>query len=68
MISISSPVFSEYADEEEEYYEYEDGDEEYYEEDEAEYDVASVEANLEHEFRPQKGSRRRYDEIGRAHV
>ncbi|WP_180362867.1 hypothetical protein [Schaedlerella arabinosiphila] len=52
----------EYADEEEEYYEYEDGDEEYYEEDEAEYDVASVEANLEHEFRPQKGSRRRYDE------
>ncbi len=47
----------------EEDYEYED--EEYYSEDEydeEEYDAASVEANLEHEFRPQKASKRRYDE------
>ena len=52
----------EYAEEEEEYYGYEEEDGEYYEEDDTEYDRASVEANLEHEFRPQKASKRRYDE------
>lgn len=45
-----------YGYEEEEYY----AEEEY--EEEEEYDAASVEANLEHEFRPQKASKRRYDE------
>lgn len=56
--------------EDEEYEEYEDGyeyeEEEYYAEEEYdeedEDNIASIEANLEHEFRPQKASRRQYDE------
>ncbi len=56
----------EYADEddyegnyeEEEYYE----EDAYYEEEDAEYDAASAEVDLEHEFRPQRSSGRRYDE------
>ena len=44
--------------EEEEYYE----EDAYYEEEDAEYDAASAEVDLEHEFRPQRSSGRRYDE------
>ncbi|EOS38211.1 hypothetical protein C808_02411, partial [Lachnospiraceae bacterium M18-1] len=43
-------------------YEYEDDYAGEYEEDEDNYDAASVEANLEDEFRPQRASRHRYDE------
>ena len=43
-------------------YEYEDDYAGEYEEEEDEYDAASVEANLEDEFRPQRASRQRYDE------
>ncbi len=71
------PEYGEYGEdledageyEEEEYedgYEYEEeyyAEEEYEEESEyEEYDADSVEANLEHEFRPQKASRRHHDE------
>ena len=43
-------------------YEYEDDYAGEYEEEEDNYDAASIEANLEDEFRPQRASRHRYDE------
>ena len=53
---------AEYDDEDNYDYEYEDDYAGEYEEEEDNYDAASVEANLEDEFRPQRASRHRYDE------